>query len=51
MAQELDEELATWRSQPLEIDYPYLVVDAHSPEGHASRPVTFFTLRAYTPCR
>jgi putative transposase len=29
MAQELDEELATWRTRPLEIAYPYLVVDAH----------------------
>lgn len=39
MAQELDEELATWRFRPLEMAYPYLVVDAHSPEGHASRRV------------
>jgi putative transposase len=29
MAQELDEELAAWRSTALEMDYPYLVVDAH----------------------
>ncbi len=29
MAQDLDEELAAWRSRPLEITYPYLVVDAH----------------------
>jgi transposase-like protein len=29
MAQELDEELAAWRSRPLETAYPYLVVDAH----------------------
>jgi transposase-like protein len=29
MAQQLDEELATWRTRPLEIAYPYLVVDAH----------------------
>ena len=29
MAQELDEELAAWRSRPLEKEYPYLVVDAH----------------------
>ena len=29
IAQELDEELAAWRSRPLEKAYPYLVVDAH----------------------
>jgi putative transposase len=29
MAQELDEELGAWRSRALEMDYPYLVVDAH----------------------
>ncbi len=29
MAQELDDELATWRNRPLEKTYPYLVVDAH----------------------
>lgn len=29
IAQELDEELATWRTRPLEITYPYLIVDAH----------------------
>jgi len=29
MAQELDEELATWRTRALEMAYPYLIVDAH----------------------
>jgi transposase-like protein len=29
MMKELDEELETWRSRPLEKAYPYLVVDAH----------------------
>jgi putative transposase len=29
IAQELDEELAAWRSHPLKKAYPYLVVDAH----------------------
>ncbi len=29
MAQELDEELAVWRSRPLDVANPYLVVDAH----------------------
>lgn len=29
MAQELDEELRAWRSRPLEMEYPHLVVDAH----------------------
>jgi putative transposase len=29
IAQKLDGELGAWRSRPLEMDYPYLVVDAH----------------------
>ncbi|MBW2309169.1 MAG: transposase [Deltaproteobacteria bacterium] len=37
MVQELDDELVVWRSRSLENTYPYLMVDAHSPEGHAAR--------------
>jgi transposase-like protein len=33
MAQELDEILEDWRTRPLEKNYPYLVVDASSPEA------------------
>ena len=37
MVQELDDELVLWRSRSLGSTYPYLMVDAHSPVGHAAR--------------